>query len=87
MQTNFSLNHYSRRSIIWISILSKARERSDRALGSEENSGRMLPIDSEMAGPIGQKTWWDDRGHGRERPREGWRWDESRFMIHDSDSL
>ena len=51
--------------------LSKARERSDRALGSEENCGCLLLIDSEMAGPIGQKTWWDDRGHGRERPREG----------------
>ena len=50
---------------------SKARERSDRALGSEENCGCVLLIDSEMAGPIGQKTWWDDRGHMRERPREG----------------
>ena len=44
-------------------LLSKARERSDRALGSEENCGCLLLIDSEMAGPIGQKTWWDDRGH------------------------
>ena len=52
-------------------FLSKARERSDRALGSEENSGRLSLIDSEMAGPIGQKTWWDDRGHAGERPREG----------------
>ena len=51
--------------------LSKARERSDRALGSEENCVRLSLIDSEMAGAIGQKTWWDDRGHAGERPREG----------------
>ena len=62
-------------------MLSKASERSERALGSGENSGRVLLIDSEMAGPIGQKTWWDDRGHAGERPCE------ARFMIRDSDSL
>ena len=43
-------------------LLSKASERSERALGSGENCGCMFPIDSEMAGLIGQKTWWDDRG-------------------------
>ena len=43
----------------------------ERALGSEENCVCMFPIVSEMAGPIGQKTWWDDRGHEGERPREG----------------
>ena len=32
--------------------LSKPSERSERGLGSEENSRRVLPIDSEMAGPI-----------------------------------
>ena len=52
-------------------ILSKARERSDRALGSVENCVCLSLIDSEMAGPIGQKTWWDDRGHAGECPREG----------------
>ena len=51
--------------------LSKASEQSERALGSVENCVRLRLIDSEMAGPIGQKTWWDDGGHGRERPREG----------------
>ena len=52
-------------------FLSKASERSERALGSVENSVCVSLIDSEMAGPIGQKTWWDDRVHAGERPREG----------------
>ena len=34
---------------------SKASKRSERALGSEENSRCMFPIDSEMAGRIGLK--------------------------------
>ena len=50
---------------------SRSSKASERALGSVENSVCVLLIDSEMAGPIGQKTWWDDRGHMRERPREG----------------
>ena len=36
-------------------ILSKASERSERALGSEENSRCLSLIDSEMAGRIGLK--------------------------------
>ena len=36
-------------------VLSKASERSERALGSTERCGRMFPIDSEMAGRIGLK--------------------------------
>ena len=35
--------------------LSKPSERSERGLGSEENSSCMSLIDSEMAGPIGLK--------------------------------
>jgi len=35
-----------------VSSLSKPSERSERGLGSEENSGCLFPIDSKMAGPI-----------------------------------
>ena len=38
--------------------------------GSRDYSPGMELIDSEMAGPIRLKTWWDDRGHVGERPRE-----------------
>ena len=34
-----------------------------------------------MAGPIGLETWWDDRGHVGERPRQGKRLDDPRLMI------
>ena len=45
--------------------------RAKRAWGSEDYSSCLALIDWEMAGPIGQKTWWDDQGHMRERPCQG----------------
>ena len=41
--------------VLYIQLLSKASERSERALGSEENCVRLRLIDSEMAGRIGLK--------------------------------
>ena len=51
--------------------LSLSQGEQSEAWGSEDYSVCLALIDSEMAGPIGQKTWWDDRGHVGKRPREG----------------
>ena len=50
---------------------SKPSERSERGLGSEENSSRMFPIDSKMAGPIRLKLGGMVEGMGEnDLPKE-----------------
>ena len=45
-----------------------------RALGRGDFWSRSCEVNVNMAWPIGLKLVWDDRGHGRERTREGIFW-------------